>query len=66
MKYLQNASDDQWNWVKGEPSGLILFCSDVDLLRCVMSCLEKVDDIDIIDVFSGLFRTWTRKQGGGE
>ena len=55
-----------WHWIKEAPSGFVLFCSDVDLLRCVISCLKKVHDIDVIDVFSGLFRTWTRKQGGGE
>ena len=66
MKYLQNATNDQWHWVKGAPSGLIFFRNDGDLLKCVISCLDKVHDIDVIDVFSILFRTWTRKQGGGE
>ena len=65
-QFLRNATDDQWHWVKESPSGLILFCSDGDLLKCVIGCLKKVLDIDVIDLFSSIFRTWTQNQRGGE
>ena len=65
-EFLRNGTDDQWLWVNKEPRGLELFFYDIELLECVIRCLEKIHDIDVIEVFSGLFRTWTQNQRGGE
>ena len=65
-QFLRNTIDDQWHWVNGAPRGLEWFFYDGDLLECVIRCLEKVHDIDVIEVFSGLIRTWTQNQRGGE
>ena len=65
-QFLGNTTDDQWLWVNGAPRGLELFFYDDDLLECVIRCLKKVHDIDVIGVFSELIRTWTQNQRRGE
>ena len=65
-QFLRNATDDQWHWVNKEPRWLELFFNDIESLECVIRCLEKIHDIDVTEVFSGLFRTWTQNQRGGE
>ena len=65
-QFLGNTTDDQWLWVNGAPRGLELFFYDNDLLECVIRCLKKVHDIVVIGVFSGLIRTWSQNQRGGE
>ena len=65
-QFFRNATDDQWHWVNKEPRWLELFFNDIESLECVIRCLEKIHDIDVIEVFSGLFRTWTQNQRGGE
>ena len=44
--------DTQWDWVKDTPSGLGLFFNDGDLLAYVVKHLEKVSEIDVVDVFT--------------
>ena len=52
MNHLRNASADQWQWVKEDPSGLKYFCNDSDLLACTIECLEKLANFDLFDIFT--------------
>ena len=65
-QFLGNTTHNQWLWVNGAPRGLELFFYDDNLLEYVIRCLKEVHNIDVIGVFSGLIRTWTQNQRGGE
>ena len=52
MNHLRNASADQWQWVKEDPSGLKYFCNDIDLLVCTIECLKKLANFDVVDIFT--------------
>ena len=54
MNHLRNASADQWQWVKEDPSGLKYFCNDIDLLVCTIECLKKLANFDVVDIFTSL------------
>ena len=52
IDYIRNSTDDQWCWVKETPSGLGLFFNNADLLACVVKRLEKISEMDVIDVLT--------------
>ena len=52
IDYIRNSTEDQWCWVKERPSGLGLFFNNADLLACVVKRLEKISEMDVVDVFT--------------
>ena len=61
MDHLRDASADQWQWVKEDPSGLKYFCNDIDLLVCTIECLKKLANFDVVDIFTSLQKHLTKR-----
>ena len=41
VNYLKTSTDDQLQWIRGSPRGLIFFCNNSDLIAVMIERLEK-------------------------